>query len=126
MIGIEYGHMGVSASLKTSGCTHQRDRVYIDTHSTFYSILSPKQGRVLMKNVSYTMIYPFVQGDNSQALSAVQAEKPWYSCFIPPSSVNFVMHFCKRGNFFFFPDIFRLGDQVGRWCWVTFSAWVSC
>ena len=39
------------------------------------------------------MVCPPVQGDNPRALalarglSPVQAEKPWYNYFIPPSSV---------------------------------------
>ena len=40
---------------------------------------------------TYTMVCPPVRGDNPRALasglSPVQADKPWYNYFIPPSLV---------------------------------------
>ena len=42
-------------------------------------------------SASYTMVCPPLRGDNSRALasglSPLQADKPWYNYFIPPSSV---------------------------------------
>ena len=57
-----------------------------------------KQQRQKVLSNSYTKVCPPVRGDNPRALASglfpVQAGKPWYIYFIPPSSVYTL--FCMK------------------------------